>query len=93
MLEKLMNKQVKLLVGSNSGVGAGIATAGGMYKTIATSGIIIIAGVITGYDEDFVEIRNAETLYMNVSGEQPMHEKHKTMYINKKSIISISNDD
>lgn len=92
MLEKLINKQVKLLVGSNSGVGAGITTAGGLAKQIANSGIIIVSGIIIGFDQDFIEISNAEVLYMNVLGEQPIHEKHTSMYINRKSIITISND-
>lgn len=93
MLKKLLNKQVKLLVGSNSGIGAGISTAAGCSR-IATSGMIIMSGILTSNDDqDFIEISNAEVLYMNVVGDQPIHEQHKTMYVNRKSIISISNDD
>lgn len=93
MLKKLMNKQVKLLVSSNSGIGAGISTSAGCRR-IANSGIIIMSGILTSNDDQyFIEISNAEVLYMNVIGEQPIHEQHKVMYVNRESVISISNDD
>ena len=92
MLEKIKNKEVKLLVASNSGVGAGISIAGGFTKSIATSGIVIISGILSDYDDEYIEISNSQILYMNVNGEQPMHEKHKSIYVNKRSVISISID-
>ena len=92
MLDKLKNKQVKLIVGSNSGVGAGITTTGGLAKTIATSGIVIASGILSDFDEEFVGIINAQLLYMNVAGDNPILEKHNEIYLNKKSIISISAD-
>lgn len=92
MLEKLKNKEVKLLVASNSGIGAGITTAGGFTKTIATSGVVIVSGILIDFDDEYIEISNSQMLYMNVNGEQPILEKHKSIYVNKKSVISISID-
>lgn len=91
MLEKIKNKEVKLLVASNSGVGAGTSTSAGWAK-LATSGIVIISGILSDYDDEYIEISNSQILYMNVNGEQPMHEKHKSIYVNKRSVISISID-
>lgn len=93
MLEKLKNKNVKILMGSNSGMATGIlAQSVGFTKTAANSSIIIITGILSDFDEEYIEISNAQILYMNVSGDQPMLEKHKSIYVSKKSVISISID-
>ncbi len=92
MLEKLKNKEVKLLVASNSGVSSGITTHLGSVQTIATSGMVIVSGILLDFDDEYVEINNAQILYTNVSGAEPIHEKHSSIYVNKKSIISISID-
>ena len=94
MLEELKNKNVKILVGSNSG----IATAA-VPSSIPTA-ILTLIGTIVDYDDKMVKISTAQisgAIPGNVKVNfGPLHsytptvENCKTIYVNINNIITIA---
>jgi len=94
MLEELKNKNVKMLVGSNSG----IATAANA-SSIPTA-ILTIIGTIVDYDDKMVKISTAQMSgaipgkicvnWGNLPTYTPTLENCKTMYVNINNIITIT---
>ena len=62
MLESYKGKKVKILVSSNSGSGTSIS---GVSCMAVLSSVITVFGELTKYDDKFVEISNARTIYMD----------------------------
>lgn len=89
MLEEFKNKNVKMLVASNSGVAA-YAVAG------AISTVVNIAGTITDFDDEFIKVQNAQISKDNVNwGSMARSIKSEfenvgTLLVNRKDIITIS---
>ena len=94
MLEELKNKNVKMLVGSNSG----IATA--TNASSLPTAILTIIGTIVDYDDKMIKISTAQisgaipgNVSINWGGLQtytPTVENCKTIYVNINSIITIA---
>lgn len=94
MLEELKNKNVKMLVGSNSGISTATNAS-----SIATS-ILTIIGTIVDYDDKMVKISTAQmsgaipgNVNINWGSLQtytPTVENFKTVYVNRNNIIAVA---
>lgn len=88
MLDKYIDKNVKVIIASDSGISTSTSVAGN--STI--SSIIQVFGKLTGHDKDFVEVETASLVYFNnthtTSGFADS-EQANTMLINKSKIIGI----
>lgn len=94
MLEELRNKNVKIMVGSNSG----IATA---VPINPVTSIMTVIGTFIGYDDKMIKISNAEINGVTMKGSarfgfgtpatyESVPEKYQTVYININEIITIA---
>lgn len=97
LLDKYKGKNVKILVSSNSGTGTGTATRGNTFSTVVSSvsSVIVYGGIITDYDDNYIEISNVKILrpntwYYSGNGEPTRVEEYNQTIISQKSIISIS---
>lgn len=96
LIDKYKGKNVKILVSSNSGTGTGAGT-GNSFGTVVSSvsSVIVCGGIITDYDDNYIEISNAKVLrpntwYYSGNGEPTRVEEYNQTLISQKSIISIS---
>lgn len=94
MLEKYKNKDVKVLISSNSGVG--VSTEATANKVVSTS-MIICKGKLNDYDDNFIELTNVQILRNNLVEDfwgmdimKPRLEESKSTIISRNNIISIS---
>ena len=98
MLENYKGKKVKLLVSSNSGAGTGVNN--GTSMTMVSS-IITVFGVVKDYDDQFIEISDARTIYMDgfqtgyatysvTKDIVPAVLDNSTMLINRNNVITIA---
>lgn len=95
LLDKYKGKNVKILVSSNSGAGAG--TTGNASDVMGCS-VIVCNGVLSDYDDNYIETSNVKILRLNTwyesslfSGNQPTRvDEYNQTLISQKSIISIS---
>jgi hypothetical protein len=88
MLDKYMDKTVKVIVSSDSGVSTSTSVAGNS----TVSSIIQVFGKLIGSDKEFIEIETASIVYFNNSHTSTSFvdtEQASTMIISKKNIISI----
>ena len=95
MLEELRDKNVKMLVGSNSGVAIATNSRGCLPTSILT-----VLGTIVDYKDNMVKISPAQifgAIPGNVSinlGSVPTYtpsvENYKTVYVNINNIITIA---
>ena len=99
MLENYKGKKVKILVASNSGAGTGVSNGTSMT---AMSSIITVFGELKDFDEKFIEVTGARTIYIDgfqtgystfnsgVKDVTPTVLDNSNMLINVNSIITIS---
>ncbi len=89
MLEELRNKNVKMLVSSNSGVAA-YAIAG------AVSSVVSINGTITDFDDEFIKVSNAQISKDKINWGKMVrkvdsqYENVETILINRNDVITIA---
>lgn len=96
LLDKYKGKNVKILVSSNSGAGAG--TTGNASDVMMGCSVIVCNGVLSDYDDNYIETSNVKILRLNTwyesslfSGNQPTRvEEYNQTLISQKNIISIS---
>lgn len=90
MLEKYKNRNIKILVSSDSGIAAKGELAGESYN-----GMIVVTGVLNDFDNNYIEIENSKIIYCNLystSGKynpEIIQESSTSMLINRNKIISI----
>lgn len=96
LLDKYKGKNVKILVSSNSGAGTGTGTGSGISSVVSSvSSIIVCGGILTDYDDSYIEISNVKMLrpntwYFSGNGEPTRVDEYNQTLISQKSIISIS---
>lgn len=91
MLEEYIGKNVKIISGSNSGV----AINGGLS---VANGVIVTAGIIEKFDNDFIKLKNAQIMRANVCETvvsmmpslEARVESYNEMLISRKSVITIA---
>ena len=92
MLEELKNKNVKLVISSNSGVSAD----GGLI--VATS-MIVVQGTLAEYDNEFVKLKNVQVMRNNVMNNktgqftvnvEPRIETPEVLLVNRNNIITVA---
>ncbi len=89
MLEELRNKNVKMLVSSNSGVAA-YAIAG------AVSSVVSINGTITDFDDEFIKVSNAQISKDKINWGKMVrkvdsqYENVETILVNRNDVITIA---
>lgn len=89
MLEELRNKNVKMLVSSNSGVAA-YAIAG------AVSSVVSINGTITDFDDEFIKVSNAQISKDKINWRKMVrkvdsqYENVETILVNRNDVITIA---
>lgn len=89
MLEELKNKNVKMLVSSNSGVAA-YAIAG------AVSSVVSINGTITDFDDEFIKVTNAQISKDKINWGKMVrkvdsqYENVETILVNRNDVITIA---
>jgi hypothetical protein len=63
MLERYLNKNVRILVSSDSGAGISCSTHVGSIESSINSTIIVF-GTINEIDDKFIEIKNTKMIYL-----------------------------
>ena len=89
MLDKFMDKNVKVIVSSNSGISTSASVAGN--STI--SSIIQIFGKLKGADKEYLELETASVVYFNnthTSSSFADSEQTKTILVRKDNVIAIA---
>lgn len=92
MLEEYIGKTIKIVIGTNSGIGVG---TGG----VIASGVIVAQGIIEKYDDQFIKLQNVQIIRNNVCdcqvgfGKIPNHsaraEAYASMLVEISKIITI----
>ncbi|MBR3325666.1 MAG: hypothetical protein IKG14_06485 [Clostridia bacterium] len=89
LLGEFRNKNVKMLVSSNSGVAA-YAIAG------AVSSVVSINGTITDFDDEFIKVSNAQISKDKINWGKMLrkvdsqYENVETILVNRNDIITIA---
>ena len=89
LLGEFRNKNVKMLVSSNSGVAA-YAIAG------AVSSVVSINGTITDFDDEFIKVSNAQISKDKINWGKMLrkvdsqYENVETILVNRNDVITIA---
>ena len=88
MLDKYMDKTVKVIISADSGISTSTSVAGNS----TVSSIIQVFGKLVGSDKEFIELETASMVYFNNSHTSTSFvdtEQAGSMIINKNKIIGI----
>lgn len=89
MLDKYIDKNVKVIVSSNSGISTSSSVAGNS----TVSSIIQVFGKLKGHDKEFIELETVSIVYFNnthSSLSQADSEQMNSVLINKDQIVAIA---
>ena len=88
MLDKYKDKNVKVLVSSESGISTSTSVAG----SSTVSSLIQVFGKLTGYDKEFIELETVSMVYHNNTHPTNSYvdsEQSNSILINRNKIITI----